>query len=175
MEPLSSVQLGSVFHRGCITAVSASASRFSSIGIVQRNRSSRVVFFSFSHVSPFLILLRRFAPWLSRNFAIRSLDEQLLRSRPLFLIFVDPIFSKYLLSVFRSRASARKEMEQRWEILITPLQGSYVERDRRATDAVPILSKERSIYPRSNNEDTSRRLRRNQLSPTESTNIRVFR
>ena len=167
------MQLGSVFHRGCITVVSASASRFSSI--VQRNRSSRVVFFSFSHVSPFLILLRRFAPWLSRNFAIRSLDEQLLRSRPLFLIFVDPIFSKYLLSVFRSRASARKEMEQRWEILITPLQGSYVERDRRATDAVPILSKERSIYSRSNNEDTSRQLRRNQLSPTESTNIRVFR
>lgn len=38
---------------------------------------------------------------LSRDFAIRSpSDEQLFRSGPLFLISVDPIFSKYLLSVF---------------------------------------------------------------------------
>lgn len=83
---------------------------------------------------------------LTRHLRFRSLGEQLPRSRPLFLIFADPIFSKYLLSVFRSRRSrARKEMEQRWEILITPLQGSCVR--EREEKQKPCRFRSRGRYP----------------------------
>lgn len=52
--------------------------------------------------------------------AIRS-PQQLFRSGPLFLISLDPIFSKYLLSVFFEAAPpGRREIEQRWKILIIP-------------------------------------------------------
>ena len=112
-------RLSKLSHRGCVYNVPRSGP-FSTRAV----RHGTVF-------SSFLLLVRHSPLALPRGIRVtlrfRSLGEQLPRSRPLFLIFADPIFSKYLLSVFRSRRyRARKEMEQRWEILITPLQGSCV-------------------------------------------------